>query len=144
MILDAFLLLSDAQALAATGYSTNTIDLGPETPAREVGTGEPLALVVTCDVALAGTTPTLDVQLVQSANANLSAHDVIGAAQQVSVLAVGAVIVVPAPYFRPDKRYLGARYVLGGTTPTVTLTATVLPMSMIQAFKAYPDGFTIS
>ena len=42
MIQDALLLVSDAQALAATGFSTNTIDLGNSTPIVPVHVGDEL------------------------------------------------------------------------------------------------------
>jgi hypothetical protein len=48
MILDAQTTLSDFQALAASGASTNLIDF---TKVRNLGVGEPLALVLTLDVA---------------------------------------------------------------------------------------------
>ena len=44
MITDAFLRLSDAQALTTTAVSTNTIDLGV---ARDVGAGEEIYVYFT-------------------------------------------------------------------------------------------------
>jgi hypothetical protein len=49
MILDAQLMLSDAQAVTAAAGSTNTIDLST---VRDIGSGEPLYLVVSVQTAL--------------------------------------------------------------------------------------------
>jgi hypothetical protein len=144
MILDALLLLSDAQAVSATAYSTNTVDLGDVTPKRSIGDGEPMALVVTCDVALAGTSPTLVISFVQSANANLSSDDDLVSSQSFSALAAGAQVVLPIPPGLVTKRYVGAQYTVGGTTPTVTLTASIMPLSMVSKLKDYADGITVS
>lgn len=148
MFLDSQLLLSDAQALTATAVSTNTIDTALAT--NEFGAGEPLALVFTVDVAAdaASTDETYQFQLIQSANANLSSQDVLLQTDTAyitrSVLVAGYKIVIPIPPGMKSKRYIGARYVLGGTTPSITVTAFVQPMSMIQMDNNYPDAITIS
>lgn len=68
MIHDTQLLFSDAQALTATAVSTNVVDLGI---ARDIGTGDPLYLVVILDVALtdAGSDSTIAVTLQGGATA---------------------------------------------------------------------------
>lgn len=149
MFVDSLTLLSDAQALTATAYSTNTIDLGSVTPKREIGGGEPLALVVSVDVAADFTTgdETYQFNFVQSANANLSSDDdlamrAVSAAS--SGLAAGTIVVVPVPQGSVTKQYIGAQYVLAGTTPTITVTAFITLQSMLQMFKAYASGFTVS
>ena len=147
MILDALLQLADGQAFTATAYTTNTIDLGDVTPKREVGNGEPMALVFSVGVAADITTgdETYEFQLVQSANANLSSHDVmLSRVVAAALLTVGAKIVIPIAKGSITKRYLGGRMVLGGTTPTITVDADVVPLSMVEEYKAYADGFVIS
>lgn len=152
MFIDALNLLSDAQAVAATAYSTNTIDLGSSTPKREIGGGEPLCLCITVDVAADFTTAdeTYTFAFVQSANANLSADDdlavraVSASGGAASLLAAGAMVVVPVPPGSVTKQYIGAQYTLGGTTPSITVTAFLTLQSMLQMFKAYSDGFNIS
>ena len=86
MILSAQQLFSDAQNAAASGtvVSTNTIDLFPvgavrNAPAgvsliRDVGPGQPVAIVV-CATSPAAST--IKVDIIQSANANLSAPDIL-------------------------------------------------------------------
>lgn len=144
MILDKQIQLSDAQALTATAYSTNTIDLGDVTPKRDIGDGEPMALVVSVDVALAGTSPTFDVRFVQSANANLSSDDDLAISQQYTSLAAGSQITLLIPMGAITKRYIGAQYTLGGTSPTITVTTHLVPASMVQRDKSYAKGYTIS
>jgi hypothetical protein len=151
MILDALTQLSDAQAVtSADAYSTNTIDLGATTPVRQIGDGEPLALVVSVDVAAAGDgtpasfTDTFDFILVESANANLSSHtEVIKRRVPGAQLTAGAVVIIPIPPGKPTKRYIGARYELG-TDDTITVSAFIAPMSFVQVMaKAYAKGYVI-
>lgn len=152
MFVDALLLVSDAQALTATAFSTNTIDLGSQSTSPRVGTGEPLALAFQIDVAADFTTgdETYEIQIVSSANANLSSPTIVcrqalvasvGAA---SLLAAGRKYVIPIPPGFPRQRYLGVQYVLAGTTPTVTITAffTRTPMADPE-WTVYPKGYSI-
>lgn len=150
MILDAFTRLSDGQAVTdADAYSTNTIDLGDVTPKRVVGDGEPLALVITVDVAAAGDgspasfTDTFDFMAVESVNADLSAHTVMAQRRVPGAeLVAGALIVVNIPPGRPLKRYVGARYELG-SGDTITVSAWLLPLSFIPRLVSYAKGYTI-
>lgn len=149
MFLDALLLLSDAQALTATGFSTNAIDLALVTPQRDVAIGEQLGVMFTVDVAAdaASADETYTFQLVQSVNANLSSPDVIG---QVAVargtLLAGYGFFLPIPWNQITKRYFGVQYTLGGTTPSITVTAFLQPAAMASQPKpaTYADAITIS
>lgn len=150
MIGDAQVLLSDAQALTATAVSTNTMDMGNPTFKNEVGTGEPLVLMITVDVAAdtASADETYQFQLIQSANANLSSQDVLLQTDTAFItratLVAGYKVEIPIPKGMVSKRYLGARYVLGGTTPSITVTASIMPWSMTEQRAYYASGFTIS
>ena len=42
------------------------------------------------------------------------------------------------------KRYIGAYYNVGGTTPTVTVTAFLQPTDMVQQTRVYANAYTIS
>jgi hypothetical protein len=145
MFLDALLTLSDAQALTATALSTNTIDLGNPSVKNRIGSGEPMALVVTLDVAADFTTgdEAYTIQLISSAAANLSTPTVLDsvAITTAAQRAVGAQIVIMVPKGQPLQRYLGVNYVLGGTTPTVTVTAEIIPASMVQDQAIYAKGY---
>lgn len=150
MILDAQTLLSDAQAVTADAASTNTIDLGNVTPKNDIGNGEPLVAVFTVDVAADATTgdETYEFQVIQSANADLSSPDILVKTDTSYItratLIAGYQLVLPIPPGLVTKRYLGAYYNVGGTTPTITVTASVVPQSFVPKIKSYADGFTIS
>lgn len=150
MITDAQLLLSDAQALSATAVSTNTVDLGNVTPKNEIGAGEPMCVLIGVDVAAdtADGNETYQFTLVQSANADLSSPDVLYATDTTfisrTVLVAGYTLVLPIPAKMITKRYIGVRYVLGGTTPTITVTAMYVPFNFVDTYKAYAKGYTIS
>lgn len=149
MFIDANLLLSDAQAVAATGFSTNTIDLSTMTPQRDVAVGEQLGVLITVDVAAdAGTgDETYTFQFVQSANANLSSPDVLA---QIAIaratLVAGYGFFLPIPWNQITKRYIGMQYTLGGTTPSITVTAFLQPacLASVPNPKTYNDAVTIS
>lgn len=147
MFLDALLLVSDAQAVTATAFSTNTIDLGASTPKREIGTGEAMGFGVIVDVAADFTTgnETYQFDLVQSANANLSSPDVIASyVRTAAQLPAGSMHFIPIPPGWPQKQYLGLQYTTGGTTPTITVTAwlTARDLFSIQA-KAYAKNYAV-
>jgi len=148
MIHDSLLLLSDAQAVSSTGYSTNTIDLGNVTPKREIATGEPMEVVITVDTAAdtASGNETYQFNFVQSANANLTSDDdLVTRIIAGSALTAGSVHRLPVPAGSVTKRYIGLEYVLGGTTPSVTVTAFLQPAAMGESPKTYyADGITIS
>lgn len=149
MFLDALLLLSDAQALSATGFSTNTVDLGNVTPKRDIGVGEPMCVVFTVDVAadVANGDETYTFQFVQSANANLSSPDVLA---QVAIaratLVAGYGFILPIPEGLITKQYIGVQYTLGGTTPSITVTAAIQPQALASLPKpqTHAKAYTIS
>jgi hypothetical protein len=147
MFLDSLLTLSDAQALSATGVSTNTIDLGNPTVKNRIGSGTPMALVVTNDVAADFTTgdETYTIQLISSASANLSTPTVLDslAITTAAQRAVGARNVIMMPKGLPVQRYIGVNYVLGGTTPSITVTAEIQPASMVDDQTIYAKGYNI-
>lgn len=149
MFVDALLLLSDAQAVSADAVSTNTIDLGNVTPKRDIGTGEPMEVVIQIDVAADFTTgdETYAFEVISSAAANLGTPTVL--ARRViaaSLLTAGSIHRIPVPPGSITQRYLGVNYDVGGTTPSVTVTAFLQPSSMGSVEKpvSYADAVTIS
>ena len=145
MILDSQALLSDAQAVSADAVSTNTYDSGAA--GNDVSIGEPLVVMLTVDVAADGTTTdeTYEFQVIQSANANLSSPDVLCyRAIGYASLTAGSKHVIPIPMASKTKRYLGLNYNVGGTTPSVTVTAAIVPSSFADQYKNYADGYVIS
>jgi hypothetical protein len=82
---------------------------------------------------------------VQSANANLSSPDILAqVAVSRTVLLAGFKFYLPIPVNLITKRFIGVQYTLGGTTPSITISSQIQPMSMIQADKTYAKGYTIS
>lgn len=147
MYIDALGLVSDAQAITADAYSTNTIDLGNVTPKREIGTGEPIGFGLSIDVAADFTSmdETYTFLVVQSANADLSSHDVLASYTFTAAqLAAGALFFLEVPIGFPTKRYLGLRYDVGGMTPTVTCTAWLTSRSLFSVLaKPYARNYAV-
>jgi hypothetical protein len=133
MIIDSFQTLSDAQALLATAGSTNVVDL---TKVRGIGGGEPLELLVSTDVApdSADGNETYTFQLETDSDPLFSAPVLLGGA--IPILRTDPAGAHYPLTFTPDpsyKRYLRAKYTLGGTTPNLTVTAVITPMSMASS-----------
>lgn len=104
-----------AQAITGTGtvVSTDSIDL--LTANRNVGRSFPMRMFTSVTVALAGGT-SIQVQVIESANANLSSPTVLASGPVVplaSATAGAELLDVPIP--GTTKRYLGLQFVLVGT-----------------------------
>jgi hypothetical protein len=158
MILDAQMMFSDSQALTVTGaVGDNVIDLGAD---RSIGTGEPMAVVFCVEVAADQTTGdedyTFDVEYASAAAQN-AGRQLIGRrvfesgtptapAQDADLLVAGYKFYIPIPptVLSESERYLGVRYTLAGTTPTITCSAYLVPMRMCESLPTYPNGYTIS
>lgn len=150
MFIDAQNQFSDAQALAATAASTNVIDLGVD---RNAGIGEPLAVLITVDVAAdAGTgdeSYTFDLETDDNsgfASPEILVRRVVSALPNIprASAAAGFKLVLDVPNDLRCDRFLRLNYTLAGTTPSITVTAMLMPKSMIQAEAVYPKGYTIS
>lgn len=157
MLLDAQGVFSDAQAVTSSAVGTNVISL---VQARSIGNGEPIAVLFVCDVAADQTTGdedyTFDVEIAtaaaQNAGVQLLGRRVFESgtptapAQNADLLIAGFkfAIVIPPTLASEDEIYLGIRYVTAGTSPTITMSAYLVPLSVIDASIQYPDGFAIS
>lgn len=144
MIIDSQLLFSDAQAFSADAASTNYLDLGV---ARNLFDGEPMAVVIQVDVAADHTTgdETYAFKIQCDDNTSFSsATDLVSATILYSDLTAGAIVVLPIPIGVSVERYLRVYFDGGGTTPTVTATIFLQPLSMVQKNKVYADNITIS
>ena len=158
MYIDKQNLFSDAQAVTADAVGTNVIDLSVD---RSIGNGEPMGVVFCVDVAADQTTGdedyTFDVEYASDA-AQTTGRQLIGRrvfesgtptapAQDADLLVAGYrfVIPIPATKLTESEAFLGIRYDVAGTSPTITVTAFLAPLSMIQvAENTYADGITIS
>lgn len=121
MIIDSRLEFSDAQALTASAASTNYIDL---TVSRNVGVGYPLYLVCTVDVAADYTSAneTYAIAIESDDNSSFSSATAqVSRTIAASALTAGSKHVIPVP--NTNERYMRVYYTLGGTTPSVTISA---------------------
>jgi len=136
MYVDNTLEVSDAQALTASAASTDVVDLGSD---RDIGQGKTIYLVVTVDVAADGTTAdeTYTVAIQTDDNSGFSSATTLTTVTIPRGTAAGAMFVIPMPY--GNERYLRAYYTLGGTTPTVTLSAHFTDQEP-YSWQAYADG----
>ena len=144
MITDAQCTLSDAQALTATAVSTNSYDT--LLAANDIFIGNPLAVVITVDVAADFTTAneTYEFQVVASAVTALTTPTVLASRTILATaLTAGSQHVIPVPPLAKILRHVGMNYVLGGTTPTITVTAILQPLDMVDMRKYYADAITI-
>lgn len=144
MRLDAQNLFSDAQAVTATAASTNIIDLTDTE--RRIGTGKTLYIVIGVDVAMtdAGSDSTVQVELQSdSVEAFSSATNRQDLGTFAATSAAGTrLIAVIAPEILTE-RFIRLNYtVANGNLTTGSFTAFIT--TEIDAFTAYPDGFTIS
>lgn len=144
MILDAQNLFSDAQAVTAAAASTNIIDLGAVR--REVGTGQDVYVVVSCDVAMtdASSDSTLAVT-VQSDDAaafgSATDRQTIGTFPAVS--AIGTRLIAKLQPEALVERYIRLYYTpANGNLSTGSFTAFLTTDA--DSFRAYADGITIS
>lgn len=127
MIFSAEQLFSDDQAITATAISTNVIDLGaPGTPYdaaaalnQDVGKGVPIPILIQVTEAF-NTLTSLTITLEVSAAAGLTSPQVL--ATEVILLADLAIGKQTFLQYLPngaDLRYLGVRYTVTGTNPTL-------------------------
>jgi hypothetical protein len=147
MILDALLLVSDAQAFTAAAVSTNSIDLGLTTPKRQLGTGEPMGFGIAVDVAASSTT--VKIEVIMATDAALTAGIIVLAEQtRLSAdLPAGGLLFMPLPVGGPAAgwlRYLGLRVTPVGGAATVTLTAWLTARDLFSVGQVnYAKGYAI-
>lgn len=147
MYRDAQCSLSAGQAVTITAYSTNTYDQG--TASRAGGVGEPLCIAF--EVTVAADTDdndeTYQFAVIQSANADLSSEDILVQTTTAFLtrakLVAGFRFYLPIPPGMSTKRYLGAKYITAGTTPSITMDADIVPLSMVQNEQYHAVGYLI-
>ena len=150
MITDRLNLVSQAQAVTATAFSTDTIDLSQ---ARDIGPGEELRFFINVDTAAtAAGSATVNFQLVTSANANLSSPNILQqtdaipvaqltAARRAIELSVSRANVLALP---TGQRYLGLQYTVATGPLTAGAFTAGIVIDMQDQGKNYPAGFTIA
>jgi len=149
--IDNQLRLGTAQALSASGASTDYLDISKT---RNIGDGEPLVMLFTVTVAADYTTTdeaytfavqcddntsfssptTLESRLFSLANANPPG----------TYLKAGAQVALPIPPGLSVEQYVRGYLTLGGTTPSITVTTDVVPQSMVPKTALYASGFSVA
>ena len=144
MLQDLQAKLSVAQALTATADSTNYYDTLSD---YDISRGEPLGLVITVDVAADFTTgnETYTFALETDDNTSFSSATVIATKTILAAdLTADSVHVIPFHGVNAE-RYLQGVYTLGGTTPTVTVTAELKALSDVSTWtSSQPSGYTVN
>lgn len=140
---DKLTLLSDAQALTASAKSADHFN-GLED--RNLGIGEPMVMVVRVDVAadFTAANETYQFDIETDDNDSFSSPTVLASRTILATsLVAGAVFAIPIPPDTEGDQYYEANYVLGGTTPSITVTTGLVAQSMVPADAKYPSGYVV-
>lgn len=157
MFLDSQNKFSDSQAVTTDAVGTNVIDLSV---ARSIGSGEPMAVMFVVEVAADQTTGdesyTFDVEYATNA-AQTTGRQLMGRrifeagtptapAQDADLLVAGFKFYVPVPPVTAaeDAAFIGIRYDTAGTTPIITCSLYLVPMSMVDSYADYANGYDIT
>ncbi len=122
--------------------STDVIDFGSD---REMGFGEDMVVLVTITTTAGGTSPTLTIALETDSSEDFSTKTVLLTTPPLagSLLVAGARFALPIPKDTRCNRYLRVAYTQGGTSPTCSVTAVLLPAKFADGFTAFPRGYTV-
>jgi len=136
MLIDKRLEFADAQALTATGASTNVIDFSRD---RNVGRGRDLYLVVQVDVAAddANADETYSVALQTDDNAAHSSATELLSFSIARGAVAGTRVVQRVP--NDNERYMRLNVTLGGTTPSITYSAWLTDQE-VESWEAHADA----
>jgi len=157
MILDKETRLSNSQAVTSSALSTNVIDLGGDFP---IGSGEPMAVVFSVEVAAdqtsgdedytftvwTGSTEAIDATIQELGRLIFESGTPSAPALDADLLVAGFQFAIVIPPFGPSvgSRYLGAYYITAGNSPTITVSADLVPLKHVPASVMYPKGYTIN
>tara|TARA_R100001480_G_scaffold55578_3_gene68512 strand:+ start:285 stop:686 length:402 start_codon:yes stop_codon:yes gene_type:complete len=133
MIIDYNLQFSDAQSVTADAASTNIIDLGSD---RDIGVGEEMKIALNFDVAMGGSSPTLAVLVQTDDNSSFSSATTVLTSRSIAAAALGDTLVLGLP--DTNERYVRLYYDVGGSSPTMTVSASVVKDA--QQWSSYPNA----
>ena len=156
MIIDALTFLWNAAALTATAVSTNCYDTGapPVTgaPVNDLGTGKAMcfAIAITTAPNCATGDETYEFDIISSTVGDLSTNLAYIAkyswtnAQALASLLAGTLLILPFPPMNSQvQRFLGLKYVAAGTGPSMTVTAWITTMDMVQTYRALGSAIIV-
>lgn len=149
MIIDNRTELADAAAIAlnignAIMPNSDVIDLGATPTLRDLGSGEPLWLVIQVDTSLVGSGASVQLQLVSDSVAALTTSRTIHidtGAIAITSLTAGYLKAYALPIEATFERYLG----LWMTVYTANVTAGAISAYLVKdvsAWRTYDDGVT--
>ena len=143
MINDYQAKLSKSQALTATADSTDYYDSGT---VYDWSRGEPMGVLVTVDVAAddadGNETYSFSVET-DNDSAFGSATTLVTKTVAAASLTAGDKVILP--FHVGAEQYVQAVYTLGGTSPSITVTAEVKPLCDIATETSnLPSGYTVS
>ncbi len=157
MFIDAQSEFSSSQAVTTSAVGTNVIDLSQN---RSIGNGEAMAVAFFVEVAADQTTGdedyTFEVEYstdpAQTTGRQLMGRRVFESgtptapAQDADLLVAGFTVIIPIPPTKltESAQFIGIRYVTAGTTPIITCSAALMPMSDIDATNDYANNYTIA
>ena len=75
---------------------------------------------------------------------NNGAKEYSGCKEKIKIDSSIVAIPIPPTILSESEEFLGIRYVTAGTDPTITCSAFLQPMSMIDATNDYASGYTIT
>lgn len=144
MILDAQNEYANAANLVATGASTNIIDA---TVDRNIGIGEPMAVVIdisAIDASSGDETYTVQLQAAATGDAAFASPVAVGGLVTIPrTIGANSQVVILIPADTATDRYSRLLFTLGGTTPSITYSARLVPAKFVQNDLVMGAGFTI-
>jgi len=91
---------------------------------------------VTLDTDMGGTSPTMAVQVQTDDNSAFSSATTVLTSRTVAAGSAGDSLIIGLP--DTNERYVRLNYDMGGTSPTVSVTASIVMDA--QAWQSYPDA----
>lgn len=139
--LDAFQEFGKDETITATGNAPKTLDHGND---RNIGIGEPLAMLLAVKSADGGNSDeTYTADLQTSSTSDFSSDVVSLGTVEIPRDTTNTSFVHFIPKDFRSKRHMRLRFTLAGTSPSLEYDAHVLPANMIDAWTSYPAGYTI-
>jgi hypothetical protein len=143
MILDKELQFSDSTALTASANSS-VVNLGA---ASRLFAGEPMVVVINVEVAADFTSAdeTYAFALQTDDNVGISSPTTLASRTILATaLTAGSIHTLAVPVESDVEQFLRLAYTLAGTTPSVTVSAHLVPQTFPDKYKTYPDNSQIS